>query len=56
MEGVSGEAAEVIHDDVYTPEEDFFLAVCLICVLGESRTDMVENTYEEPHPEIVLSC
>lgn len=56
MESVSGEVAEVVHDYVHTPEEDFFLVVGLISALGESRSDVIENPYEEPHPEIVLSC
>lgn len=56
MEGVSGEISKVIHDDVNTPEENFFLVICIFRALGESRTDVVEYPDEEPHPEIVLSC
>lgn len=56
MEGVSSEVSKVIHDDIYTPKENFFLVVGLICALGESRTNVVEYTQEKPHPKIVLPC
>ncbi len=41
----SSKVSKVIHDDVHTPEEDFFLISCLFLGLSKSRTNMVENAY-----------
>lgn len=48
-------SSQAVHDDIYTPEHDFFLVVLVYFLLIEWSADVIEYTQDEPHPEIVLA-
>lgn len=44
------DGAKVVHDDVYAPEDQFFLDALFL----SDSSDVVEHSDGEPHPQIVL--
>lgn len=49
----AGQIAQAVHHYVQTPKNDLFFAVG-VSSFGE-RSDVVEDSYHEPHPQIVFS-
>ena len=52
----SGEILKLVHNDIQAPEDDLFFVFVILSLLIAGGSNMIQNSYGEPHPQIVLSC